>query len=395
METSNQFKIIEVNSSKTREEFLELPVRLYKNEKNWVRPLNNDIERIFNPTENKMFQHGECCRWILLDQKEKTIGRIAAFIDHKSKNINEQPTGGIGFFECIHDKNAAFMLFDTCKKWLQEREIEAMDGPINFGERHQWWGLHIDGKHRPVYGMPYHLDYYKDFFESYGFQIYYKQFTYQTQFAVESLKDIIIWKAKRLQSNPDYKVVHFNKKNSKKLIKDFVHIYNEAWVKEIPGIEGISENQATNIFQSLKPILHEKLMWFAYYQEQPIGFFIMIPDLNELLQHLNGRINLYGKIRFLYYKYFQKNKNAIGLIFGVVPEFQKRGIEAAMIYKFSISGLEKDFPFKTLEMNWIGDFNPRMSHLMEHIGAKIHKTHYTYRKLFDETKEFKRSEIIK
>jgi hypothetical protein len=121
----------------------------------------------------------------------------------------------------------------------------------------------------------------------------------------------------------------------------------------------------------------------------------MIQDLNEYLQHLNGKITLYGKLRFLYYKYLQKNKNAIGLIFGVVPEFQKRGIEAAMIYEFSKSGLNKQFPFKTLEMNWIGDFNPRMSHLMEHIGAKLYKTHHTYRFLFDKSKEFKRSAIIR
>ena len=392
---SDKFNIVEVNNVQTKTEFLEFPVRLYQKEKNWVRPLDFDIENIFNPETNKMFQHGDCCRWILQNQNNQTIGRVAAFIDHKSKDLNDQPTGGMGFFECIENKDAAFTLFDKCKEWLKDRNIEAMDGPVNFGERHQWWGLHVEGNHRPVYGMPFHLPYYKDFFESYGFQVYFKQFTYKTKFAVESLSDIIKWKAKRLQENPDYKVVHFNSKRTAQLIKDFVYIYNEAWVKEIPGIEGITENQTQNLFKSLKPIMHKKLMWFAYHKDQPIGFFIMLPDLNEFLKHVNGRVTLYGKLRFLYYKYLQKNKNAIGLIFGVVPEFQKRGIEAAMIYEFSKSGLDASFPFRTLEMNWIGDFNPRMSHLMEHIGAKVFKTHYTYRKLFDETKEFKRSEIIK
>ncbi|WP_321318968.1 hypothetical protein [Labilibaculum sp.] len=363
--------------------------------KNWIRPLDSDIEKVFDPKQNKMFAHGECIRWILQDQNKQTIGRVAAFIDHKVKNLTEQPTGGMGFFECINNKKAAFTLFDTCKNWLKDRQIEAMDGPINFGERHQWWGLHVDGDHKPVYCMPYHFKYYQDFFDSYGFQIYFKQYTYRTKFALESLSEIIKWKAQRLLNNCEYQVIHFNRKNSDKLIKDFVYIYNEAWVKEIPGIEGISEQQTQDLFNTLKPIMHKKLMWFAYYKEEPIGFFIMVPDLNELLQHINGKMNLYAKLRFIYYKHLQKNKNALGLIFGVVPEFQKRGIEAAMIYEFSRSGFDPNFPFSNLEMNWIGDFNPRMSHLMEHIGAKIYKTHHTYRKLFDETKEFKRSLIIK
>lgn len=392
---SADFKIAEVNNPQLISEFIELPVRLYNGSTNWVRPLDADIEKVFDPKENKMFSHGECIRWILRDKNNLTIGRIAAFIDHKAINTNDQPTGGIGFFECINNKDAAHLLFDTCKNWLQKRKIEAMDGPINFGERHQWWGLHVEGDHKPVYCMPYHLDYYQEFFESYGFQIYFKQFTYRTKFELESLSEIIKWKANRLLNNEDYKVSHFEKNNTEKIIKDFVYIYNEAWVKEIPGIEGITVNQTRDLFATLEPIMHKKLMWFAYYKDQPIGFFIMMPDLNELLQHLNGKINWYGKLRFLYYKHLQKKKNALGLIFGVVPEFQKRGIEAAMIYEFSRSGFDSKFPFIHLEMNWIGDFNPRMSHLMEHIGAKVYKTHHTYRKLFDETKEFKRSIIIK
>jgi len=389
-----QFTLIEVNNPQTKKEFLNLPIRLYQNVKNWVQPLDSDIEAIFNPEKNKMFQHGECCRWILKNNHGQVIGRVAAFIDHNTKDLNDQPTGGMGFFECINNKDAAFSLFNQCTEWLKHRDIEAMDGPINFGERHQWWGLHTDGDYKPVYCMPYHFPYYKEFFESYGFQIYFKQFTYRTTFEVESMSEIIKWKANRLLSNPEYSIVHFEKKNTNQFIKDFVYIYNEAWVKEIPGIEGISENHAKNLFTSLQPIMHKKLMWFAYHQEKPIGFFIMLPDLNEYLQHVKGKINLFKKLRFLYYKYLQRNKNAIGLIFGVIPSFQKRGIDAAMIYKFSKSGLEASFPFKTLELNWIGDFNPRMQHMMDHIGAKVYKTHHTYRKLFDENKSFKRSKII-
>ena len=122
-------KIIEVTSRKHVKEFLLLPVRLYQDTPKWIRPLDKDIESVFDRQKNKTFRNGECCRWILVDDSGKTIGRVAAFINQKTVNKgNEQPTGGMGFFECVNDKTAAFALFDQCKKWLQERGMEAMDG---------------------------------------------------------------------------------------------------------------------------------------------------------------------------------------------------------------------------------------------------------------------------
>ncbi len=389
------FQIEEVVDERSKQNFLELPVCLYQNEENWIRPLDSDIEAVFDPEKNKMFQRGTCCRWLLRNAKGDVVGRVAAFIDNKTKDLSDQPTGGMGFFECINDREAAFTLFDCCVNWLRNQGVEAMDGPINFGERHQWWGLLVDGFHKPLYGMPYSLPYYKDLFESYGFKTYFEQYTYKTTFSTDSLSEIIAWKAKRIAANPDYSVVCFDKKNKMRFVRDFVQIYNEAWVASIPGVDAMTEEGAMKIFKAMEFFLYEKLLWFAYHKDRPVGFFIMTPDVNEVLVDLDGKINLLAKFKFLKYKYFRKNKNAIGLIFGVVPSFQSKGIDAAMIYRFSKEGLNPDFPFKTLEMNWIGDFNPRMMHVMEHIGASIYKTHITYRKLFDSTKEFKRSPIIK
>jgi len=389
-----QFQIEEVVDQLSKQLFLELPVRLYKNESNWVRPLDDDIEAIFNPQINKMFQRGICCRWILKNTKGLVVGRVAAFVDNKTRDLGDQPTGGMGFFECIDDQKAANVLFNVCAEWLKRQGIEAMDGPINFGERHQWWGLLVDGFHRPLYNMPYSLPYYQNFFESYGFKTYFKQYTYKTIFSTDSLSEVIAWKAKRIERNSDYSIVYFDKKQKAKFIRDFVHIYNAAWVSTIPGVDFMTEENAKEIFDSLSSILHEKLLWFAYHKSEPIGFFIMTPDMNEVLHGLNGQFGLRGKLKFLHYKYIKKQKNAIGLIFGVVPAFQSKGIDAAMIYQFSKEGFNSNFPFETLEMNWIGDFNPRMMHMMDHIGASTYKTHITYRKLFDDTKEFARSPII-
>ncbi|MBS9767537.1 MAG: hypothetical protein KGV44_08360 [Flavobacteriaceae bacterium] len=390
------YTLFPVNDIETANSFVQMTKELYKGVKNYVQPLDSEIENVFNPEKNAFFKHGECMRWIAKDEQGRVVGRVSAFIDRNILAVYEQPTGGMGFFECINDKELAFQLFDVCKEWLQERGMEAMDGPINFGARLQWWGLRVQGDHRPVYGMFYHHSYYQKFFEEYGFQDFFKQYNYRTILEKKSLNRIVLLKAKRVYRDKQFRTEFFDKKKLDKFVKDFVTVYNNTWVGEIPGIEEMTEEEVFGVFESMRPLLEEHYMIFAYYGEQPVGFFIMIPDANEILQHTNkGAFTWKTKLHFLWYKYFQRNKTVVGQIFGVDRNFQKRGVEAIMIEKFSqviFTGKER---FKYLEFNWIGDFNPRMEHMVEeHLAGKIHKTYITYRYLFDRNKEFKRAEVL-
>lgn len=393
---NKDFKLVEVNDSVTEESFIKLPNNLYKNNKNYVHPLESDIKNIFDKNKNKFFKHGECIRWILKDSENKTVGRVAAFIDFQTLESYEQPTGGMGFFECINNQNAAFVLFDKCKEWLQEKGMEAMDGPINFGSRMQWWGLHVDGDLSPVYGMFYHHKYYKIFFENYGFKDFFQQYNYEVELDIKNLHKIVLLKAQRVYRDEKYTTEFFDKKNTGKYIKDFVTIYNNTWIGDIPGVNKMTEEEVADIFKQMKPLLEENYLIFAYYDKKPIGFFIMMPDINEILIHLKGKLNFKAKLIFLWYKYFKKNKTMIGQIFGIDTNFQNKGIESILIEKFSqIIGRGKE-PYSKLQFNWIGDFNPRMMHLMEqYLSAKIKKTYITYRYLFDRNKEFKRAEPTK
>jgi hypothetical protein len=173
-------KIVEVATKELEQEFLMLPVRLYQNEPHWIRPLDKDILTVFDKQKNKAFRHGECQRWLLYSENNEVIGRVSAFINQKTVlKGNDQPTGGMGFFECINNKSAAFMLFDQCRDWLATRGMEAMDGPVNFGTRDRWWGLLIEGfELDPNYQCNYNFPYYKEFFEQYGFQVYFYQLTF-------------------------------------------------------------------------------------------------------------------------------------------------------------------------------------------------------------------------
>ena len=170
-------KLSEVKTKAQKRAFLDLARELYKDDPVWVCPLDNVIEGVFDPAKNVFFEQGEAIRWILYDDSGKLIGRVAAFINRKKAFGYEQPTGGMGFFECIDDQNAAFMLFDQCKNWLTEKGMEAMDGPINFGENDNFWGLLVEGFTHPSFGMPYNHPYYEQFFRAYGFKEYFEQVT--------------------------------------------------------------------------------------------------------------------------------------------------------------------------------------------------------------------------
>lgn len=385
-------ELIEVNSPLLARIFLLVPVSLYKDDTNWVRPLNKDIEEVFDPKKNKYFRHGEAIRWILYDDNKKPVGRVAAFINKKTAKTFEQPTGGLGFFECINDQTAAFMLFDACAKWLKERGMEAMDGPINFGEKDKWWGLMVDGFTEPTYCMYYHPRYYRRFFESYGFKTYYEQYNYLMQ-VTQKLPQKYAEKADRIAKNPGYSCVHIDKKQLEKFAEDFRTVYNSSWIKH-HNFKGMSKEQAMTIMRAIKPIMDEDLMWFAYFEDKPIAFYIMLPELNQIFKHLNGRFGPIAKLQFLYYRWRGVCRKMFGVAFGIIPEHQGKGVEGYII-THAARKIQPAGKYDTFEMTWIGDFNPKMIAICEDLGATKYRTYITYRKLFDETKEFKRAPEIK
>lgn len=385
-------KLNEVVSKSDIEQFLELPVRLYKNEAHWIRPLNKDIEVVFDQEKNKFFRHGQCTRWILLDENGETIGRIAAFINNKTAKSTNIKAGGVGFFECINDQEAANLLFDKGKQWLEERDMQGMDGPINFGERERWWGLLIDGfDQEPNYGMPYTLPYYRTLFETYGFLEYFRQYTYHRPVDMP-LPQAYIDKAERIARDAHYHFEYIDKKRLEKYAEDFQEVYNQAWSKHT-GVKGMNKTQAMSIMKQLKPVLDEEIVWFAYYDKRPIGFFIMIPELNQIFKYCNGKFGPFQKLLFLYHQWRKTCKKMFGVAFGIVPEFQGRGLEGAIV-QAAAKIVQPKARYTDFEMNWIGDFNPKMMHVAESVGGQILKTHVTYRKIFDPSIPFEKPPII-
>uniref|UniRef100_UPI0040489461 hypothetical protein n=1 Tax=Algoriphagus sp. TaxID=1872435 RepID=UPI0040489461 len=384
--------LIEVTTSAHQIEFIEMALWLYRNEKNWIRPIDQDIEGLFHAETNKLFRNGaKAKRWLLQDEAGKTIGRIAAFINPKMKE--KQPTGGVGFFECIDSKEGAFLLLDQAKAWLQSEGMEAMDGPINFGERDKWWGLLVDGFSEPNYNMPWNFGYYQSFFENYGFQLYFKQYTYARNVQNVGFDQKMVQRAQVILANKDYSFRYIKGKElQEKAPEYFMTVYNKAWARHLG--KSIALKEAQLMFGKMKPILDPRLIYFAFYKGEPVGFFIQIPEINQIFKHVNGKMDLIGKLKFLWYKTFSPPNKMLGLVFGVVPEHQGKGVESAIVLSYDQMSGKASFPYKTIEMNWIGDFNPKMMRVCEQLLAEIYKTHHTYRYLFDREKPFERHPIF-
>ncbi|MEY4609857.1 MAG: hypothetical protein RL246_176 [Bacteroidota bacterium] len=372
--------------------FLEFPVALYATDANWIRPLNNDIEAIFDPKKNGHFANGEAIRWVLLNESDEVIGRVAAFYMQSSQKKDEMPVGGMGFFECIEDFDAATYLFNACKEWLSVRGLEAMDGPINFGERDSFWGLMVKGwEFEPTYKMPWTKPYYISFFEDYGFKDYFQQYVYVSSIRGANVTQAIEEKAERIFQNPAYQFRHIEKSNLAKYAEDFKLIFNAAWAK-FPGVKAMSSEQAQKLVKQMKPIIDEQLLWFAYSEQgDPVAFFIVIPDLNQIVKHLNGKLNTWGMIKFLLLKWRGALTRTCGVIFGVVPEHQGKGVESAIALRFRTAARENPFyPYTTMDMNWVGDFNPKMMRFVSQLGATNDKTYITYRYIFNPNTPFSR-----
>jgi len=381
----------EVTDKKLAHEFLEVARRIYKDDKFWICPLDKMIEDVFNPATNVFFSHGEASRWVLYNDQGEPIGRVAAFINRKKAFNFDQPTGGMGFFECINNKAAAFHLFDHCKHWLTQRGMEAMDGPVNFGENDNFWGLLVEGFTHPSFGMNYHRPYYREFFESYGFMPYFDQVTNHLDLAKpfpERFWKIADW----VRQRPGYSFRHFNWKESDKFISDFKEIYDDGWQFH-ENFTPIEPDVLRKSLEELRPILVEEFIWYAYYNDTPIAFLVMIPDVNEILKHFNGKIGLFGKLKFWYLRKKNIFTRTRITVMGIKPKYQKSGIDSAIFWH--IDKVMKSKPnYTEVELSWVGDFNPKMQQLHEAVGGHFAKRHITYRYLFNQAGESQRAATI-
>ena len=359
-------RLVEVKSKRQFKQFLNVPKTIYSEDTLYVPAIRQEIQKIL--WDNK--QPGDVGLWLLLNSKDQLIGRIAAFINKGNK-------GGLGFFECIDNSDAAKQLLDAGIVWLKQRKIDVVEALVNYGERDKFWGLLVKGFDRPSYQENYNPPYYQRFFEENSFEPSIRQSTQEVNpltFNLEKMQPL----SEKATSNPDIEIRCIEKGKLEKYATDFTTIYNAAW-EQHEHFKPLTENQVLKLMKLMKPVMREDLVWFTYVKGKPAAFYVSILEANEIFQYLNGNMNLWGKLKFLFYRYTKPITKIRGLVFGVIPEYQGMGLTTGMMMKvFEV--FQKDKHLKSSELAWIGDFNPKMLALMRSIGAKEVRQHVTYQK---------------
>ncbi len=382
-------QIVEVNSAQLVKDFLAVNAIMNADNPCYIRALDNEVNEVFDPAKNKHFKWGSAKRWVAVTDEGVLVGRIAAFTNDKyiNKGTNFK-TGGIGFFDSINDQATANLLFDTAKDWLMQMGMEAMDGPINFGDRDKWWGLMVEGFNKePMYGMSFNPAYYEALFEGYGFKNYYNQYYYYMN-VDDPLPEKFPERYAKFNAKPGYMAKHVKLSQLERYAGDFATVYNAAWAQHGEAKE-ITKEQVMKLFNKMKPIMDERVVWFAYYKEEPIAMFINIPDLNQYFKYFNGQLGLLQKLQLLWMKWRGTNKRLTGLAFGVVPKYQALGVDSYLIYAAGLHLQNKGW-YEQYEMGWAGDWNPKMVNIYKSLGGTQSRRMVTFRYIFNETYPFER-----
>ena len=354
--------------------FLDVPYRIYRDDPYYVFPLLDDMKHFHNKKKNPLYRHASSELWLARDNGQ-VVGRIGACVDRYNNEHQHENTGFFGFYEVDDNPAAAFALLETARNWIADRGMDTMRGPGCFTSNHDWYGLQVGGKfNRPVIGMPYNPRYYEKQFEDFG---------------LTGAKDLYAWEIRtggdlpekmqrlidRIMSRSGLVIRPFDMKNflaEASLVRD---LYNRTW-SENWGFIPLDDEDFAYMAKDMKSMVDPDFLLIAEMEGQPIGFSLTIPDFNQALQPLRGKLLPFGWLKFMLGK--RKIDYARTLLMGVLPEHRKLGVDMAMVYKTMLASFAKGITAG--ECSWILADNEPMNRILTGYGGDRYKTYRIYEK---------------
>ena len=359
--------------------FIKFPWEIYKGDENWVPPLIYDVRKNLDKKRNPFYNHAKTELFLAMNGKT-IVGRIAAIINDNHNLKYNDKVGFFGYFECINSKEVSTLLFDAAGKWLLENGMDTMRGPINLSINDEV-GLLVKGFGKPpVLLMTYNPEYYIKLIGDYGFtkakDLYAYLFTEEdTKVKVKSMEklDRISQMVLKRENIKIRKIVLKDLENE--LIK-VMNIYNTAWFDNWGSVK-MNEEEFRFVAASLKALVDEDIVYFAESDGEAIGFSLSLPDYNQIFKNINGRLFPFGAFKILTGR---KKINGIRvMIMGIVPKFQKKGIEAVFINDTIKKGTKKGY--NKAEISWVLEDNVPMVQTAVNLGAELYKTYRIYDKI--------------
>ncbi|MEO0198275.1 MAG: N-acetyltransferase [candidate division WOR-3 bacterium] len=374
-------KEIDPYNNKELKNFVLLEWEIYKGDPNWVPPIiDEDIKRL-SPKTNPVFRHMEA-KYYMAFKDGKPVGRIDAHIDWKYNEIHDENAGFFGFFECINDREVAHLLFEHAIDWLKSKGAETVYGPMNFNTNDDECGLLIQGfDSPPVVGMTYNPPYYIDLIESYGFQKA-KDLVAHIIVLDDDFMNFVTRLEARLQPLSEkaqsygFTIRNVNLKKLDEEIKIIFDIYNDAWEQNWGSLP-FEEEEIKHLANGLKQIVIPELAKIVEYNGVPAAFGLVLPDINQILKELNGRLFPLGFIKFL--TGIRKVNGLRLLALGIKKGYRRKGADSLLYYHLLKDALKMK-RFKYCEVSWLLEDNYLIIRATEFMRGKHYKTYRVYRK---------------
>jgi GNAT superfamily N-acetyltransferase len=360
-----------VRSSSSLKEFIHFPWRIYRGDSNWVPPLLLDQRVLFDKTKHPFYEHGEV-QPLVARRDGRIVGRIAGIVNRAHNEFHKDTVGFFGFFESIDDLEVARALFDAAGDFVKTRGMTVLRGPANFSTNEEC-ALLVEGFERPpVVMMTYNPRYYLRLLDEAGFHKAKDLLAYQM---VESdLSERLQRMGPALEKRLHLHVRKINMKDFWADVWRFRDIYNKAWEANW-GFVPMTDAEFVKLAKDLKLIVDPDLVWFAEDSEgQPVGASLALPDVNQALAKINGRLFPLGLLKLLYYK-----RHIVGvrvLAMGVIPEYRRRGVDVVFYWRTYSEGTKKGHTWG--EFSWILEDNEPMKEAAAMIGAKPYKVYRIY-----------------
>lgn len=363
-------RVVPVDTRKDLKTFIDLPWSIYRDDPDWVPPLKMDMRNAFDPSKHPFHKHSEAQPFLAL-RGSKPVGRICAIRNRRHEEFHEEPVGFFGFFECIDDQAVATALFDTVRDWLRERGLEVMRGPTSFSTN-ETCGLLVDGEPGPPFVMMAHNPpYYIGLLEAYGF---------------EKAKDLLAWAKENV--TPEHlirgsDIVHrrykvtvrtLDRSRFDEELEKVRTIYNAAWEKNW-GFVPMTDAEIDFMADELRHVVEPRMALFMENAEgETIAFALSLPDFNQVLIKLNGRLFPFGLIKALYLK--RKIDRMRVIILGVLPEYRGKGLDVPLYKALFENGLDCGLTWG--EMSWILEDNTAMNAAIKRFGSRLFRTYRIY-----------------
>jgi GNAT superfamily N-acetyltransferase len=372
-------EIRRVASRRDRNEFVNLPYRLYSGESNWVPPLRFERKRIIDPRRNPFFEHADV-ELFLARRDGRVVGRISAHVDRNLNEFQDNRWGLFGFFECEDDSEAARGLLDAADAWLRERGRDRMVGPMDFTTNDEC-GLLVEGHDLvPIILTPWQFPYYQRLFDEAGLTKAMDTLMWNLHVSGRERVHQAIWDiAHDVEAKHGIVCRQFRKKDLEAEVGRFLEVYNAAWERNW-GFVPLTEKEVRHYAKDLKPVLDENWAFVAERKDtgEVVGAALTLPDYNQVLHGLGGRLLPFGWLKLL------RGRDTIDRVrvfaLGVKPEYQHTGV-AARFYEMHFDAAERT-PQSGGEMGWILETNKAMNRAMEGMGGTVSRRYRFYERVF-------------